>query len=189
MANTNSPNGLVPFRHLSGGSIRASAYSIASAYAYSIYEGNPVEMTGTGRNVQNAAAGNADNIGVFAGVRYVDAQGNQVFSKKWPADTVATDIIAYVYDDPNIVFAAQCDTLAEGDVGTLVDWNEGTGNDTTGISGAYADVGAGTATTAQSLRIQRLIPRVNNAYGAYAKAEVTFAEHALKTGAAGAGGV
>ena len=127
MANVNGPFGLRPARHLTGGVIRASEYSIASGYATSIFTGDVVEMTGTGTNVGKAAAQNADNIGVFAGCRYVDAQGKQQFSQYWPASTTATDVVAFVYDDPNIVFEAQTDTLAEGDIGALADWNVGTG--------------------------------------------------------------
>ena len=189
MANSNAPRGLVPVRHLTGGCIRVSEYSIANTYATAIYNGDPVEMTGTGRNIQLAAAANVDNIGVFAGIRYVDASGNQQFSNYKPASIAsATDVVALVYDDPEIVFEVQCDSLAEADVGTQMDWNAGTGSTTTGNSGAYAQ-NSTKGTSGKSLRIQRLVPRVDNAYGDYAKAEVTFAEHALKTGAAGAGGV
>lgn len=188
MANVNSPFGLRPVRHLTGGMIRLSEYSIASGYSTSLFYGDPVEMTGTGQNIALAAPGNADNIGVFGGCRYVDAQGNQVFSKMWPASTTATEIVALVYDDPDIVFECQISTVAAGDVGNLVDWAAGTGSSATGVSGAYADEST-KATTDKSLRIMRLVPRVDNAYGAYAKVEVVFIEHALKGVVAGVGGV
>lgn len=188
MANDNAPSGFRATRHLAGGNIRLSEYSIASGYGTSLYFGDPVEMTGTGKNIAQAAAGNADNIGVFAGCRYVDGQGNQVFSKMWPAGTTATDIVALVYDDPNIVFEIQADTLAEGDVGQLVDWNLGSGNSNTGVSGAYADESTKGA-TGKALRVIGLVPRVKNDYGDYAKIEVAFAEHALKGVVSGVGGV
>lgn len=188
MANTNSAFGLRPYRHLSGGCVRMNEYSIASGYSVDIFHGDPVEITGTGKNIQRAAAGNVDSIGVFAGCRFVNAQGEQKFSKHWPANQVATEIVALVYDDPNIVYEIQCDTLAEGDIGQLVDWNLGTGSVATGLSGAFADIGALTASAGKSLRILELKPSVDNAYGTYAKALVSFAEHALKTGTAGAGG-
>lgn len=189
MANVNAPFGLRPFRHMTGGEVRMNEYSIASAYGANIFHGDPVEMTGTGKNVQLAAAQNVDNIGVFGGCRYVDSQGNQKFSKYWPSGTVATDIVAYVYDDPNIVFEIQCDTLAVGDIGQLVDWAAGTGSTLTGVSGAYADLTTGTATTNMSLRLVELKRSPDNAYGAYAKALVVFAEHALKGVVAGVGGI
>lgn len=189
MANTNAPFGLKPIKVLGGGSPKPSGgYSIASGYAANIFRGMPVEMTGTGTNIQQAAAANVDNIGVFYGCAYTDARGHRVFSEMWPTGTVATDIEAYVYDDPNIIYEAECDTLAEADVGLLADWDGVTGSTTTRRSTASVKASTG-ATTGQSLRILRLVPRVGNAYGAYAKAEVKFAEHVFGTGAAGAGGV
>lgn len=188
MANVNAPSGLKPVRHMTGGVIRLNEYSIASGYASNLFQGDPVEMTGTGKNIQLAAAGNADNLGVFWGCRYVNAQGEQQFSRYWPANTVATAIKAMVYDDPNIVFETQADTIAEGDVGNLLDWAVGTGNTRTGMSGAYADSSTkGVADGA--LRVLGIVPRVDNAYGAYAKIEVVYAEHALKGVVAGVGGI
>lgn len=189
MANTNAPHGLRAVKHMTGGVVRTNEYTIASAYNTNIFYGDQVEMTGTGKNVALAAATNVDNIGMFAGCRYVNAAGEQKFSKYWPADTVATEIVALVYDDPNIVFEAQCDTLAAADIGTLVDWNAGTGSTSTGMSGGYMDVGAGTATTDQTYRLIELKPSPDNAYGAYAKAYVVFAEHVLKGVVAGVGGI
>lgn len=189
MANTNAPFGLRPVRHLSGGEIRASEYSIASAYDTSTFTGDVVEMTGTGKNIEQAAADNADNIGVFAGCRYVDSSGKQKFSRYWPADTVATEIVAFVYDDPNLVFEVQGDSVAAADVGTLVDWVVGTGSTANGNSALYAEVTGNTATTNQALRILGLATTVGNDYGAYAKVEVVFAEHALSGVVAGVGGV
>ena len=71
----------------------------------------------------------------------------------------------------------------------LSDWNAGTGSTTTGLSGAYIDSGSTFATTAKSLRMERIVPRDDNAYGAYVKVECSFAEHALLTGAAGTSGI
>lgn len=188
MANTDAATGLRPVRHLTGGSIRPSEYSIASAYASNIFTGDVVESTGTGTNIQVAAGGNADNLGVFAGCRYVNSSGEQVFSPYWPASTTATDIVAYVYDDPNIVFEGQADTIAEADVGLLTDWDDGAGSTTTGLSGRELAVSSG-ATTNQALRILRLVPRPDNAYGTYAKVEVVFIEHVMKGVVAGVGGI
>lgn len=189
MANVNAPFGLRPIKVLGGGCPKPSGgYSIASGYAANLFYGMPVEMTGTGTNIQQAAAGNVDNIGVFGGCAYTDANGKRVHSELWPSGTVATNIEALVYDDPKIIYEAQCDTLAEADVGLLADWDGVTGSTTTRHSTASVAASGG-ATTGKSLRILRLVNRADNAYGAYAKAEVIFAEHALGTGAAGAGGV
>ena len=189
MANTNGPFGLRPIRHNGGGQIRASEYSIASEYNTNIFTGDVVELSGTGRNVTKAAASNPDNIGVFAGCRYVTSAGKQVFSQYWPASTTATDIVAFVYDDPNIVFEVQADAAAVGEMGVLVTWNVGTGSTVTGQSGAYAVVNGKTDTTGEPLRVMGIVQRPDNAYGAYAKIEVVFVEHVLKGVVAGVGGI
>lgn len=187
MANVSAPMGLTPSRVLGGGCIVANPYSIASEYATSIFTGDPVEMTGTGKNVALAAAGTVNAVGVFAGVRYIDSEGRPQFKPYWPGGTVGTEIEALVYDDPSIIFRIQADTMAATDVGALCDWVAGTGNVKSGQSGAQAEASS-TATTGKSLRILGLLPEVGNAYGAYAKAEVMFAEHALKGVVAGVGG-
>lgn len=189
MANTNAPFGLRPVRHNSGGTIRANEYSIASAYGTNIFTGDVVELTGTGRNVAKASATNVDNVGVFAGCRYVNSSGKQVFSQYWPASTTATDIVAFVYDDPNIIFEVQADGAVAGEMGVLADWNVGTGSTVTGQSGLYAVVSGTSATTGGSLRIMGLVQSPENAYGAYAKVEVIFAEHVLKGVVSGVGGI
>lgn len=187
MANVNGPVGLVPSRVLGGGCITSNPYSIASAYGTAIHVGDPVEMTGTSNNIGRAAAGTVNAIGVFAGCKFIDAEGRPQFKPYWPANQVATEIEALVWDDPNIIFRAQADTLAADDVGALADWVVGTGNVKTGNSGSYVE-GSSTATTGKSLRILRLLPEVGNEYGAYAKCEVMFAEHALKGVVSGVGG-
>ena len=188
MANVDGAFGLRPSRHMSGACIKTSEYSIASALAENIFIGDVVQMSGTGTNVVTAAGGNVDNIGVFAGCRYVNAQGDQVFSKYWPTGTVATEVVALVWDDPNIIFEGQTDTLAAADVGLLTDWDDGAGAASTGLSGRELVASAG-ATTGQGLRIVRLVPRPDNAYGTFAKVEVMFAEHVLKGVIAGVGGI
>lgn len=190
MANTNGPFGLRPVRKVSGGNISQGVYSIATDYATAIYDGDVVELTGTGRNVSKSAAANADNIGVFKGCSYKDSTGSIVFSHYWPGVSDSkSDIKAYVVDDPDVVFECQADACAESEVGLLCDWNVGTGSAATGISGLYAVVSGTTATTGGALRVMRLVERPENAYGAYAKVEVCFAEHVLSRVVSGVGGI
>jgi len=188
MANTNAPFGLRPVRLFNGGDIRSTEYSIASAYGTKIYLGDVVQMTGTGTNIEVAAGGNVDNIGVFAGCSYINEQGRPTWSHYWPASSSFTQVKAYVWDDPNIIFEAQADTLAEADIGLLADWDDGTGSTLTGLSGRSLAASSG-ATTGKSLRILRLAPTPGNAYGAYAKVEVMFQEHVLKGTVSGVGGI
>ena len=105
MANVNAPRGLVPVRKLGGGSITQNAYSIATDYTTAIYTGDVVEMTGTGKNVTKSASGNTDNVGVFIGCSYIDANGKPVWSKYWPGVSDGkTNIVAQVIDDPDVIW-------------------------------------------------------------------------------------
>ena len=176
MANTNAPRGLMPYQL--NGEPKVQEYSIASEYGVNLARGDVVELTGTGRNIALAAAGNTDNLGVFWGVSWVDSQGSQHFGSMWPASTAASSIKAAVvpFDMPAQVFEVQCDTLVEANVGLLVDWAAGTLDTVNGQSGLYADLTSGTSATGMSLRIVGLVDRVDNAYGQYAKARVNVVE-------------
>lgn len=175
MANTNSPFGLR--LHDTGGKCAyLTEYTIASAYNTAIGEGDPVVMTGTGRNIAAAAAGEENCIGVFKGCMYVNPQGEQVFSSQWSASQVATEAKALVYDDPGFTFLAQVDTFAADDEGTTVDWTLGTVNTSTGMSTTQLDT---THATTGSLHLLKLAPLPKNAAGAYAKVLVKFLKHHL----------
>ncbi|HUU81181.1 MAG TPA: hypothetical protein VMW90_07010 [Acidobacteriota bacterium] len=153
-----------------------SEYTIASTYGTGIFKGDVVKLVGGG-GIEAAAA--ADRVlGVFAGCQYVDAAGNQVFSKYWPASTVATEIVAWVYDDPNIVFAAQQETggtIAAADVGLLGDHVAGAGDTSTGISRHEFEATVGTGNAA--FRFHGILKSPGNAYGEHANVLVTIFEH------------
>lgn len=184
MTNVNRPMGLVPVGHRFGGiPNRLSAYTIASGLNQDLYSGDPVDMTGTGRNITIATAGdNQPVVGVFAGVRYVDSNGEQQFRPRWPAATVATDIEALVYDDPGMIFMAQVDDtagLAEADVGLNANLVAGSGNNFTGRSAWQIDQTGMASTITFQVRILGLARTPGNAYGQYAKALCFINRHRL----------
>lgn len=78
-------------------------YTIASGYNTNIGVGDPVKLS-SGTLV--LATNGADAIGVFQGVSYTDSFGAPVFKQYWPANTVATNIVAYVCDAPFATFSA-----------------------------------------------------------------------------------
>lgn len=188
MANTNGPFGFRPVRMVGSSAERSTEYSIASGLNTSIFTGDPVKMTGTGTDITVALGGDTTTIGVFAGCRYINDQGQPTWARYWPANATYTNAVALVWDDPNTVFECQVDTLNAADVSLLADWNDGAGSTATGMSGRSL-VGSAGATTGKSARILRLTPIPDNAYGAYAKAEVLLIEHALRGVVAGVGGV
>lgn len=117
MATTASPFGFILRKHPTGQS-RANTYTIGTGYATAIGYGDPV-LLNTDGTLNIATAGN-DFIGVFAGVQYTDSTGKPTFSKNWVASTTATNIIAYVYDDPENVFEIQVGSGGTGYVQTAI---------------------------------------------------------------------
>jgi len=188
MANTDAPKGAVPIKHLDGSPWNGSLneYLIASAYNTTIYFGDFVKMTATGK-IELAAAGNTI-LGVFQGVNYRNSSGEVVFSKYWPASTAtfnSEDAKALVVDQPDVIFEMQqdsdTDTPSQADIGTNADFiATHTGSTLTGLSKEEVDTSTCTTATA-NLRILRFVPKPDNAVGAYAKVEVLINEHFYKT--------
>ena len=92
-------------------------YPILSGYATTICTGDVAQLVdnGTTTTIQKQAATGDDSteidmVGVFMGCSYTDPNsGQKVFSQKWPASTVASDAMAYIVDDPNVLFTIQAD--------------------------------------------------------------------------------
>jgi|TARA_R100000353_G_scaffold18611_1_gene17178 hypothetical protein len=179
MANLDAPAGAKPFRHLSGGMIRASEYKIASGTSSDIFTGDFVKLLSTGY-IDVASAGNRI-LGVFAGVKYTASDGEVVYKKYFPTGTTtlaSADVTAYVYDDPNITYRIQSAGSADfTDIGNLADHVAGSGSTTTGQSGHEVSGTTGTGTA--GLRILRLIDDPDNSAGTNGELEVVIYEHEL----------
>ena len=113
MSSTSAPFGFRPSFHNSG-QMRPKVYTIASTYAANIFMGDPVKLVDAGTiqlgTSDGSRSGTVDGIlllGIFAGVEYNDAQGKPAVSNFWPTGTTATNIRAYVYDDPEMLFDVQ----------------------------------------------------------------------------------
>lgn len=178
MSATSAPFGLRPVYHPTG-LVRAKKYTIASAYGTAIYKNQPVILNTNGTITAGTAA--ADLVGVFAGCEYTDSTGKRNVSPNWIASTTATDIVAWVYDDPDIIFEIQADgSVAQnaiGDAGDLT--NASSGSTTTGLSACTfgASTLSGPGASAQ-LRIVGFGQQVDNAPGdAYTIVQVTINEH------------
>ena len=156
MANKDAPFGFRPAKMLGGAPFNngQTSYGIASGYNTNIFTGDAVELHTDG-TITVGAAGATNLIGVFNGCFYTDSTGKPTYSKYWPADTVASDAVAFVIDDPNVVFEAQEDSTNMG-----ASWpaNRGSnadlvsthaGSTKTGRSGMELDSSSITAATAQ----------------------------------------
>ena len=182
MANVDAAFGFVPIRHLSGnGYSRANKYTITSGLAENIFTGDLVIITADGVITPHSAS-EVNNIGVFAGVSYTASDGSYVYSQYWPSGTTATNISAYVYDDPYTVFKVQsAGTPAQTNIGNCAEVVAGAGSTTTGQSGFEINgtMAAGTA----SCKILGLYESPDNAFGTNAIMEVLINEHLLKDSA------
>jgi hypothetical protein len=94
-----------------------SLYPIVSNYGTAIYNGQPVVFANSGVEVPAAAdLGGATEelyIGIFVGCTYTDPNLKYtVFKQFYPASTVASDIQAYVMDDPNSIIQMEASTTA-----------------------------------------------------------------------------
>jgi hypothetical protein len=86
---------------------------IATGYSTSLFYGDIVQLS-AGTIVANSytpatspTTPIAGTIGVFVGCEYTNPGTNQrIRAQYWPASTVAQDAVAYVIDDPRVVFKA-----------------------------------------------------------------------------------
>ena len=152
MANNDAAFGMRPSRMIGGGVYTGgqSRYRIAANYGTSIFQGDMVaQVTGGGVEV-HADGGTVPIVGVFNGCQYTDpTTSEQVYSNYYPASTNASDIIAFVIDDPNVVYEVQADAaFPVADLfGNFDIVYTSSGSTVTGISGAELEVSTG-ATTA-----------------------------------------
>jgi len=149
MSSTSAPFGFRASYHNSG-QIIAKAYTIASGYAQNVFQGDPVKLTDDGviqlGSSDGTRSGTTDGIlllGIFAGCQYTDALGVPTVSPYWPSGITATEITAWVYDDPEILFAVQYDNpgtagtdTVQTAVGEQCDWTVASpgGSTRTGLS-------------------------------------------------------
>jgi hypothetical protein len=113
MSSTSAPFGFRASYHNSG-QMRPKAYVITSGYAANIFSGDPVKLTDNGviqlGSSDGTRTGTTDGVtllGIFAGCQYLDASGKPTISPFWPASTSGTEIVAWVYDDPETLYDVQ----------------------------------------------------------------------------------
>lgn len=158
MANKDAAFGLRPSRMMGGAPYSGgqSRYRIASNLSGAIFQGDLVKQV-TGGGIERAAASSTvPVVGVFNGCQYTDpTTGEQVFKNYYPGSVAASDIIAFVIDDPSVVFEVQADAafpVADlfGNF-DIVD-NATTGDVKSGRSNLELDVTTGATTTTLPLK-------------------------------------
>jgi hypothetical protein len=127
-----------------------SRYRIAANYGTSIFQGDMVAQVTGGTVEIHADGGTVPVVGVFNGCMYTDpTSGEQVFSNYYPASTNASDLIAFIIDDPDVVYEVQADdTFPVTDLfGNFDIVYTSAGSTKTGISGSELDVTTGATNT------------------------------------------
>ena len=177
MSATSAPFGLRPAFHPSGlDRAQALAGGITSTYSSNIFKGQPVLYSASAGVIIPVTTTGAWS-GAFAGVEWTDTTGRRRVSNYWPASTAGTAIVAYFYNDLNIVYEIQAngslDQTSVGDQANLS--NTTSGSNTTGLSQCpLSTTLAGAGNTAQML-IRDLAPYPDNAWGdAYTVVRVTI---------------
>ena len=192
MANKDASFGLKPVRMMGGSPYSGgqSRYRIAANYGTNIFQGDLVaQVTGGGIEL-HADGGTVPIVGVFNGCMFTDpTTSEQVFSNHYPASTNASDIIAFVHDDPNTVFEIQADdTFPVADLfGNFDIVYTNSGSTTTGISGAELDVTTGATTTNLPLKAIDISQDPENSDGGSANTNVLVVIQNHIAGVKGAG--
>ena len=107
MSATLAPFGLRPAFHPTGlDRAQALANGITSGYSSNILKGQPVSYSANNGVIQPVTSTEAFS-GAFDGVEWTDTTGRRRVSNYWPASTSATSIIAYFYNDQQIVYEIQ----------------------------------------------------------------------------------
>jgi ketosteroid isomerase-like protein len=152
MANVVEKFGLRPYRKLDGTPLvgAQNRYTIASSYATAIFQGDLV-IPVTGGNVERYPGNTSDAVvGVFNGCFYTDPTTQKpTYKNYYPGSVAASDITAFVVDDPDAVFLVDADaTFARADLFQNYSLTTVSGNTKTGISLQQLDVSvSGTDTT------------------------------------------
>jgi len=158
MANKDSAFGCKPVRMMGGAPFSGgqSRYRIASGATTPIFQGDLVTQLTAGVIGRHAATGTVPIVGVFNGVQYTDpTTGEQVFKNYYPGSIAASDIIASVVDDPNVVFEIQGDAaMPVADLFGNFDIVDGSpvGDTSSGISNMEIAVSTGNTTATLPLK-------------------------------------
>ena len=179
------PYGFQPV-NLIGGQVFAGStrlFPIASGSGTSIFYGDVVRLnTGGTLSKVSTTATATDAVGIFLGCQFTNPTTKQLLQQQYyPASTSASDIQAFVLDDPDALFkvavtAAGASTIS-GVTQAAIGQNSAliltAGSTTTGdsLASISATTGAGTAVP---MRIVAGVPETVNAAGSFTEVIVKF---------------
>ena len=199
MANIDAAFGLRPIGKVGSGvqNMGTTMYTIEDNYGTAIFKGDHVLQSG-GYVIKGTASG-ATILGVFNGCFYIDPTSKKpTYSNYYPGSinvtsagsiSGSTNIDAYIYDDPYMLFEAQCDgTIAKTDIGKNTDTVLTAGSTVNGLSKNEIDDSTEATTAGLQVKIIGITkdPENDEASSANANWYVMFNEHVkLGTGITG----
>jgi hypothetical protein len=185
------PYGLIPI-NLIGGQVFASAtrqIPITSGSATSIFFGDVVKLNSSGTLDKDVGTSAATPVGVFLGCSYTDPTFGKTFRQFYAANTVASDIVAYVQDDPDALYkvavisgtvsafpqsnATTVGFITRANVGENAVLVQSAGSTTTGNSRVAISSTTGTTSTFP-IRIIDVIPETQSSVGSFTEVVVKW---------------
>ena len=138
MANVVEKFGLRPYRKLDGTPLvgAQNRYTVEANDSIAIYQGDLVTVTADGNIARHSAGTSTAVVGVFNGCFYTDPTTKKpTYSNYYPGSVNASDITAFVVDDPDAVFLIDADAaFTRADLFANYSVTDTTGNTDTGIS-------------------------------------------------------
>tara|TARA_B100000683_G_scaffold123868_1_gene121422 strand:+ start:988 stop:1590 length:603 start_codon:yes stop_codon:yes gene_type:complete len=158
MSATAAPFGLRPVGNLSGTYNQSfRQYPILSTESTRICFGDIVKLNDAGATTtiqKDTGTSSATPIGIFLGCRFIDVSTKQLtFSQQW-SGAAHTEGMAYVADDPNILFEIQADgAVNDDDIAANAALVQGTSSAALGISRVSLDISTAANTASLPIRI------------------------------------
>lgn len=177
-----APYGLLPINLIGGQPFAGSTRMIpvASGYGTAIFYGDVVKLAANGTLEKDTGTTTATPVGVFLGCSYTDPVFGKTFRQYLPAGTAASDIEAFVLDNPNALFKVAIvsgTTVIDGVTRAVVGSNSSlvqnagiaaTGKSQVAISSSVA------TTSTLPVRVIDLIAETRNVDGEYTEAVVKW---------------
>jgi len=170
MAASAAPYGAKPIGTLSAsGSFtgKVQHIKIASGYDTLISWGDFVKLVAAGTIEKDAGTTTATPVGVFMGCSYTDPTTSQpTYAQMWTADVAASDAMAYVLTDPNVLFQMQGDgAITQAMLGSNFAIVVTAGSTTIGHSKNAVDQSTSATTNTLPLRIVDYVDGPDSAVG------------------------
>jgi hypothetical protein len=170
MAASAAPYGAKPIGTLSAsGSFtgKVQHIKIASGYDTLISWGDFVKLVAAGTIEKDTGTTTATPVGVFMGCSYTDPTTSQpTYAQMWTADVAASDAMAYVLTDPNVLFQMQGDdAITQAMLGSNFAIVVTAGSTTIGRSKSAVDQSTSNTTNTLPLRIVDYVDGPDSAVG------------------------